>query len=80
LPESERNILLTGDKDQEFDPYTYIWIYSYPEIAVQNPLIHQNFQHTLQLEDQFEPENSLDQLIQQRRRGRPQGSKNLTNF
>jgi hypothetical protein len=23
LPENERNILLTGDSDQEFDPYTY---------------------------------------------------------
>ena len=37
LPESERNILLIGDPEQEFDPYTYIWIYTYPEIAVQKP-------------------------------------------
>jgi hypothetical protein len=39
LPESKRNILLTGDPEQEFDPYTYIWIYTYPEIPVQNPVI-----------------------------------------
>ncbi len=78
LPDSERNIILTGDPEQEFDPHTYIWIYSYPELAIQNPLSQENFKHVLQFEDQFEPENPLDQLIQQRRRGRPQGSKNLT--
>jgi hypothetical protein len=75
LPENERNILLTGDSDQEFDPYTYSWVYTCPEIAIQNPAIQQNFQHILQFEDHFEPENPLDQLIQQRRRGRPQGEK-----
>jgi hypothetical protein len=68
LPEIKRNILLTGDPNQEFYPYTYIWIYTYPEIAIQNPAIQQNFQHILQFEDQ---------QIQQRRRGRSQGSKNL---
>jgi hypothetical protein len=41
-------------------------------------IIQQNFQHILQFEDQFEPENPLDQLIQKQRRGGPQGSKNLS--
>jgi hypothetical protein len=39
LPGSGRNIHLTGDPDKEFDPYTYIWICTYPDIAVQNPTI-----------------------------------------
>jgi hypothetical protein len=38
LTDSERNILFTGDPEEEFDPYTYIWIYTYQEIAVQNPV------------------------------------------
>ena len=75
LPEIERNIILTGDPDQEFDPYTYIWIYTYPEIARQNPVIENNFQHILQFEDNFEPEIPLDQPIERRKRGRPVGSK-----
>ena len=50
LPESERNILLTGDPEQEFDPHTYIWIYTYTELAVQNPVIQENFQHILHFE------------------------------
>jgi hypothetical protein len=36
FPESERNSLLTGDPDQEFDQYTYIWIITYPEKVIQN--------------------------------------------
>jgi hypothetical protein len=47
LLDSEKNILLTGDPNQGFDAYTYNWIYSYPEIAIQNPNIQQNFQHIL---------------------------------
>ena len=61
LPESERNILLTGDPNQEFDPYTYIWIYTYPELAIQNPDIQENFQHILQFEENFEQEIPLNQ-------------------
>ena len=71
LPSTERNIILPGDPNQEFDPYTYIWIYTYPEFARQNPVIEQNFQHILQFEDNL----PLDQPIE--RRGRPSGSKNL---
>ncbi len=76
LPSTERNIILTGDPDQEFDPYTYIWIYTYPEFARQNPVIEQNFQHILQFENDIEPEIPLDQPINDSRRGRPVGSKN----
>jgi hypothetical protein len=80
FPETERNILLTGDPDKELDSYTYIWIYTYPELAILNTAIQQNFQYILQSEDNFEPDNnnSLNQQNQQRRRGRPQGSRNLT--
>ena len=79
LTKIERNILLTGDPDQEFDPYTYIWIYTYPELAIQNPAIQQNFQHILQFEDNFDLEQNilLDQQDQQR--GRSQGSRNQTD-
>ena len=57
LPPAERNILLTGDPDQRFDPFSYIWCYSYPEIAAQNPALQEHFQHILQFEDNFEGEN-----------------------
>jgi hypothetical protein len=79
LTKIERNILLTGDPDQEFDPYTYIWIYTYPELAIQNPAIQQNFQHILQFEDNFDLEQNilLDQQDQQR--GRSKGSRNRTD-
>ena len=76
LPSTERNIILTGDPEQEFDPYTYIWIYTYPEFARQNPLIEQNFQHILQFENDIEPDLPLDQPVYESRRGRPIGSKN----
>ena len=77
LPPTERNIILTGDPDLEFDPYTYIWIYSYPELAVQNPIIEQNFQHILQFEENFEQEPELPPDHQvQIKRTRPQSSKN----
>jgi hypothetical protein len=78
LPESERNILFTRDPDQEFDPYSCFWIYEYPELAIQNPVIQENFQHILQFEGNFDLEEilPLDQE-NQRRKGRPQGSKNL---
>ena len=55
LPAEERNILLTGDPNLKFDPYTYILVYSFPEIAAQNPFIFQNFQHILQFEQQPPP-------------------------
>jgi hypothetical protein len=44
----ERNILLTGDPFVEFNPYTYILVYNYPEQINQYPNIAQNFQHIVQ--------------------------------
>jgi hypothetical protein len=43
IPEVERNILFTGEHEQECDPYTYIWRYPFPELAVQNPVIQEIF-------------------------------------
>ena len=56
----------------------YIWIYSYPEIAVQNPVIQEHFPHILQFEDNFVQNFNvpLDPNEQPRRRGRRQGSRN----
>jgi hypothetical protein len=36
---AERNIILAGDSEQEFNTFTYIWIYTYPELALKNPVI-----------------------------------------
>jgi hypothetical protein len=44
-----------GTTEQEFDPNTYFWIYTYPELAVQNPVIQENFEHILQDEENFDP-------------------------
>jgi hypothetical protein len=54
LPPGERNILLTGDPDQTFDPFSYIWCYTYPQIAAQNPILQAHFQHILQFENNIE--------------------------
>ena len=53
-------------------------IYTYPEIAVQNPAIQQHFPHIPQFEENFEPEIELmlDQPVQPQRRGRRQGNRN----
>jgi hypothetical protein len=34
LPEAKRNIILTGDPGQEFDPFNFGWIYTFPELVV----------------------------------------------
>jgi hypothetical protein len=60
LPPEERNILLTGDPDQAFDPFSYIWCYSYPEIAARNPILQEHFQHILQFEDNIEDAQILN--------------------
>jgi hypothetical protein len=82
LPPEERNIILTGDPDKAFDPFSYIWCYSYPDIAAQNPIPQEYFQHILEFEN-----NIVDQLEEEqqnfpppapiipKRRGRPPGSK-----
>ncbi len=83
LPPEERNILLTGDPDKAFDPFSYIWCYSYPDIAARNPILLQYFQHILGFENNVEnqPEVEPPQLpppapVIPRKRGRPLGSKN----
>ena len=40
--------MLTGDPFVEFDPYTYILVYNYPEQVQNYPNIAQNFQHIVQ--------------------------------
>ena len=47
LTSQERNIVLTGDPFIEFDPFTYILVYNYPEEIQNYPNIAQNFQHIL---------------------------------
>ena len=47
LTSQEGNILLTGDPFVEFDPFTYILMYNYPEQIQNYPNIAQNFQHIL---------------------------------
>ncbi len=83
LPPEERNILLTGDPDKAFDPFSYIWCYSYPNIAARNPILLQYFQHILGFENNVEnqPEVEQPQLLPPapnipKKRGRPLGSKN----
>ena len=44
----ERNILLTGDSFLEFDPCTYVLIYSYPNQVQNYPAIAQALPHIVQ--------------------------------
>jgi hypothetical protein len=44
----ERNVVLTGNPFVEFNPYTYISVYNYPEQINQYCKIAQNFQHIVQ--------------------------------
>ena len=78
MPVEERNILLTGDPDTSFDPYVYMWIYSFPQIAAQNPLVQQHFLHILQFEDQFQEELPAQVIPQIQRRRRAESWKNTT--
>jgi hypothetical protein len=59
-----------------FYPYTYIWIYTYPELAGQLLEIQNNFQHILQFEDNQNFDKRFDQPILTKRRGRPIGRPN----
>ena len=63
--------MLTGDPDTSFDPYVYVWIYSFPQIAVQNPLVQQHFQHILQFENpvQADPPAQIRPPLPRRERG-----------
>ncbi len=44
----ERNILLMGDPFLEFDPCTYVLVYSYPNQVQNYPAIQQAFPHIVQ--------------------------------
>ncbi len=55
LPDIERNVLLTGDTDQEFDP----------------------FQHIIQFENNFDPEQNIP-LVQQDQKRRRKLEQNWT--
>jgi transposase InsO family protein len=44
----ERNLVLTGDPFLEYDPCTYVLVYSYPQQAVNYPAIQQALPHILQ--------------------------------
>jgi hypothetical protein len=64
LPPEERNILLTGDPDKAFDPFSYIWCYSYPDITAHNPILQEYFQHILEFENNIvnQPEDEQPNL------------------
>ncbi len=55
LTSQERNILLTGDPFVEFNPFTYILVYNYPEQIQNYPNIAQNFQHILDNPEALQP-------------------------
>jgi hypothetical protein len=87
LPPEERNILLTGDPYKAFDPFSYIWCYSYPDIAARNPILQEYFQHILEFENNIvdQPEDKQPNLpppapIIPKRRDRPPVSKTSQKF
>ena len=45
LNKQERNLVLTGDPNLEFDPFTYVLLYSYPQQAQNYPAIAQALPH-----------------------------------
>ena len=47
LDKQERNIVLTGDPLVEFDPFTYVLLYSFPQQAQQYPAIAQALPHLI---------------------------------
>ena len=51
----ERNLVLTGDPFLEYDPCTYVLVYSYPQQAVNYPAIQQALPHILQPTPQASP-------------------------
>ena len=62
----ERNLVLTGDPFVEFDPFTYVLIYSFPKQAQNYPAIVQALPHIV----------PPPIVVQPKKRGRPLGSKN----
>ena len=58
LNKQERNIVLTGDPNLEFDPFTYMLLYSYPQQAQNYPAIAQALPHLLPATPNQSPVNS----------------------
>ena len=73
----ERNLVLTGDPFVEFDPFTYVLVYSFPRQAQNYPAIVAALPHIANNNDLIpEPEIPPPAPATPRGRGRPPGSKN----
>ena len=72
----ERNLVLTGDPFVEFDPFTYVLVYSFPRQAQNYPAIVAALPHIANNNDLIpEPEIPPPAPATPRGRGRPPGSK-----
>ena len=58
LNKQERNIVLTGDPNLEFDPFTYVLLYSFPQQAQNYPAIAQALPHLVPATPNQTPNNS----------------------
>ena len=58
LNKQERNIVLTGDPNLEFDPFTYVLLYSFPQQAQNYPAIAQALPHLLPATPNHSPAHS----------------------
>ena len=73
----ERNLVLTGDPFVEFDPFTYVLVYSFPRQAQNYPAIVEALPHIANNNDLIpEPQVPPPAPPAPRGRGRPPGSKN----
>ena len=54
----ERNLVLTGDPYLEYDPCTYVLVYSYPQQVVNYPAIQQALPHIIQATPPATPPHS----------------------
>ena len=58
LNKQERNLVLTGDPNLEFDPFTYVLLYSFPQQAQNYPAIAQALPHLVPNQPIPTPHNS----------------------
>ena len=58
LNKQERNLVLTGDPNLEFDPFTYVLLYSFPQQAQNYPAIAQALPHLVPNQHNPTPHNS----------------------
>ena len=58
LNKQERNIVLTGDPNLEFDPFTYVLLYSFPQQQQNYPAIAQALPHLVPATPNQTPNNS----------------------